>query len=75
MQLPNAANAYIEEVKLLRYILNLNHEDGGDKARAYLRYGYSVNRPKDIADDVLALARRGDAIFAGQTEYGTKYVK
>jgi hypothetical protein len=40
-RMPNAHDVIIEHRKITRYLLNLEHEDGGPKARFFLAHGFT----------------------------------
>ena len=42
MTLPHAANATVTEDKITQYLLDINHPDGGSKARFFLSHGYTL---------------------------------
>ncbi len=54
--IPNISDAIIAPEKLSDYLLDINHPDGGPKARFFLRFGFSPDRP-----DILAAALVGHA--------------
>lgn len=43
-QLPNSDCALVEEKKIVEYLLNLAHPDGGSKARFFLARGFAANQ-------------------------------
>jgi hypothetical protein len=43
MKLPNLENAYVPEAKIVKYLLNLEHKQGGkDKAVFFMRCGLAL---------------------------------
>lgn len=66
-RLPNAANAVILKQKLAGYCLNLEHGDGGPKARAFRDVlGISANDWAYLRDQILAGVR--EASVTGRRE-------
>jgi hypothetical protein len=61
-RVPNADRALVEERKILEYLLNLKHADGGPKASFLLARGFTLD-----AWDVL----QASLIIQGQTNAGT----
>ena len=73
MTVPNAEQAEIPPDKITHYLLNLEHEDGGPKAKFFLGWGF---RPDDW--EVMAQSLRDQITnhpFLDQkaTPFGTKY--
>lgn len=48
----------IEQAKLVRYLLNPAHPEGGPKCRLFLRFGFRVEAPNELAN---ALIRHAEA--------------
>ncbi len=51
MKLPHREHAIVPIEKITEYVLDLAHEKGGPKARFFMRFGFTPDRP-----DVLAAA-------------------
>jgi hypothetical protein len=47
-QLPNAANATIEDQKIINYLLDLNHPQGARKARFFMARGFDAGRWSEL---------------------------
>jgi hypothetical protein len=73
MPIPNAELAMVPPEKLTDYLLNLSHPIGGAKARWFISLGYHPDRPEQLADDLLAVVRRGDAFTTEESPFGVKY--
>jgi hypothetical protein len=56
MQLPNANKARIEARKITGYLLCHEHDEGGDKAAFFTRFGFTVAHWQEFA---AALRRHG----------------
>jgi hypothetical protein len=74
MQLPNTENAFVSEEKLTQYLLNLAHDEGGSKARFFLRFGFSIAEWKVLAEALKQHALKYDIIKTEITLFGTRYV-
>jgi len=48
MRIPGADRAIISREKIVRYLLNLDHPDGGSKAVVPEHAGYSARRPEEL---------------------------
>jgi hypothetical protein len=48
MRIPGADQAIIDHEKIVQYLLNLDHPDGGPKAVVLAYAGFSVNRPEEL---------------------------
>ncbi len=53
MKLPYLENAYVPEAKIVEYLLNLKHEDGGGKAIFFLRFGFTIEQWEVMAAALL----------------------
>jgi hypothetical protein len=51
---PNADLAEIATAKLERYLLNPDHPEGGPKAKFFIGYGFSPERPDELRAALLA---------------------
>ena len=74
MQLPDAANALVEEAEITEYLLSETHPDGQNKAEFFRRFGFGRKRWQILAE---ALRRHGAThAVTGTVEsaYGTRYV-
>lgn len=58
-------NLVVPEPKVTRYLLNLDHERGGPKARFFLGFGFGINDPDVL---VRALMTHGAAYEIVETE-------
>lgn len=74
MKIPNAERAEIDAAKLRDYLLSEAHPVGRNKARVFLRWGYSRADWRALEADLLDLVRREDAVeVPDDREYGRKY--
>jgi hypothetical protein len=48
MRIPNADGAIIAREKIVEYLLNLDHPDGGSKAALLTHCGFSADRPSEL---------------------------
>jgi hypothetical protein len=67
-------NAYVEENKIINYLLDRNHAAGGGKAKFFLSVGYSRERWTQLRDDLLLVAREGVIFAVTRSDFGTKTV-
>lgn len=57
MKLPHLENAYVPEAKIVKYLLNLEHKQGGkDKAAFFMRFGFTIEAWEVLAQALLAHA-------------------
>jgi hypothetical protein len=71
--LPNAHDALVDRRKVTDYLLSTTHPDGAPKARFFMAFGFSANRPDDL---IIALAEHGRSHHAKELQtraYGTRY--
>lgn len=45
MRLPDLDRRYIPQRKIVDYLLNIDHPQGGSKARFFLRFGFTFSAP------------------------------
>jgi hypothetical protein len=74
VKLPGFERAIIEHEKLHGYLLSESHPIGRFKAAFFASLGYSPDRSERLAADLRELIARVDAVPAGVSEYGQKYV-
>jgi len=73
MRIPGADRAIIPIDKIVQYLLNLDHPDGGSKAAVLARAGFSADRPREFD---LALRNQHlplEAEKGRSSAYGEKY--
>ncbi len=73
-RLPQSASLIVEEAKIVRYLLALDHIEGGSKARFFLARGFSPATSVEFAE---ALKRHGATqTITGEevTRHGRKYL-
>lgn len=60
IELPNKERAVVPPGKLVDYLLDLNHEDGGSKAKFFIHIlGFTRNKPKELEREFLRIAYTG----------------
>ena len=67
-------NAYIEDEKILSYLLYLEHPVGASKAQFFLSVGYTRPEWTRLRDDLLAIARDGTVTAWVESNFGVKTV-
>jgi hypothetical protein len=71
--LPAAEHAYIDPPKVRDYLLSAVHPVGRFKAVVFQALGYKTDEWEKLRDDLLALARTGEAIPGQTSLFGQKY--
>ena len=71
--LSNASKAVVEPSKVRDYLLSRSHPVGRFKAVVFLALGYTQENWEKLRDDLLAIARTGEAVPAEPSTYGQKY--
>ncbi len=74
MLLPNAARAVVDPPKIRDYLLSHQHPDGRAKAVVFERCGYRRASWEVLQADLLAIATSAQAIVAGRSRHGRKYL-
>ena len=72
MKLPNRKRAAIDPDKIRLYLLSSSHRQGRAKAAIFFRLGYDAENWERLAADLVALARRGEAVRV-PSPYGEKF--
>jgi hypothetical protein len=73
MKIPNPQNAIIEQAKIEQYLLDVDHPQGGTKARLLLSLGYSVDNWRILDDDLRRMHVPEDVLTVRSTEWGIRY--
>lgn len=73
MPIPDADRAFVPDEKVLDYLLNLAHPDGGPKAIWFHSLGYDHDEWKQLAQDLLAIAQDCERFDTETTAFGVKY--
>jgi hypothetical protein len=71
--LPGADRIVIFRAKLVGYLLNAAHPDGGPKARFFERFGFAAGRWRELADALRRHAQTHPA-RAEPSPYGTRWI-
>ena len=71
--LPGAEHAVVEAAKIRDYLLSTSHPVGRFKAVVFFSLGYTAEDWVKLRDDILFLAKNGEARLGQQSEYGQKY--
>ena len=74
MKLPNRRNAHVNQAKLNRYLLSLEHAHGRHKAIFFRGFGFSANKSKVLARALLQHATKHDVAKIEDSAYGKRYV-
>lgn len=72
-KVPHAANAVVEEKKVVSYLLNLDHKEGGSKAKFFLKRGFATESWETFATALARHAQTQPVINVESTEFGMKY--
>jgi len=73
MKLPNAERAVIQQAKIVDYLLNVEHRDGGSKAKLLLSLGYAPANWRQLKSDLVQMHLQEDVIVSRQTISGVRY--
>ncbi|CAN5782897.1 hypothetical protein BH24BAC1_BH24BAC1_36560 [soil metagenome] len=74
MYLFNLDQAVVEDRKIRDYLLNVQHPDGGSKARFFLKVGFSPDRLVDFRLFLIRHAKEHPVARIEKTAFGTKYI-
>jgi len=73
MKLPYLENAFVPEAKLTKYLLNIEHVTGKDKAAFFLRFGFSIESWEVMASALIRHAQRHEVVSVLETPQGIHY--
>jgi hypothetical protein len=73
VRLPNPDVAYVDPKKLWGYLLSRSHPVGRFKASFFGMLGYTQENWRLLEQQLLEIARSGEAELEQETPYGTKY--
>ncbi|MDZ4720851.1 MAG: hypothetical protein SH847_20530 [Roseiflexaceae bacterium] len=73
MKIPNAAQALIDQEKMVAYLLNPDHQRGGSKAALLMSFGYSSADWRQLADALRLDHLSQDILRVRETLYGSRY--
>lgn len=75
MKLPHLENAYVPEAKIVKYLLNVEHEQGGkEKAAFFMRFGFTIEAWDVLANALLAHAATHEVANSVRKSEVTNYV-
>ena len=74
MKLPNIEKARIPQEKILNYLLSPTHRDGKPKHDFFIRFGFTRERWKLLADVLIRHAKSHDVQASFETPFGRRYV-
>lgn len=72
-QIPNVDSAYVEDSKIIDYLLSSVNPRGRDKAAFFRRFGFSLQDWTVLRDALLEHARANEAEPLPPNSYGIKY--
>lgn len=74
MNIPNIGRAVASYEKIVGYLLNPGHPEGGDKCEYFTRFGFSVAQWEVLAAALIDHATANEVVKTETTKYGTRYV-
>ncbi|MBK6638574.1 MAG: hypothetical protein IPH08_06225 [Rhodocyclaceae bacterium] len=72
-QLPNSAQAQVQQAKIVGYLLNLTHADGGPKAAFFIARGFVAERWDEMADALVTQGRNNPVTKIVAHPWGVRY--
>ena len=73
MSHPSFQHAYVEERKIVEYLLSSGHERGKSKAFVFRRRGFSIASWHEFANALRLQALKADVIEEIEPSYSTRY--
>jgi hypothetical protein len=65
---------HIPEEKVAKYLLNVDHPDGGGKAKFFIAHGFDTGTPSTLASAIHSHADHNDIVEAHSGPHGTKSI-
>ena len=72
-RVPQADAAVVEEKKVVGYLLNREHQEGGSKAKFFLKRGFATETWATFAKALQRHAQTQPVTHSEETEFGTKF--
>ena len=72
--MPNRHRAVVEDMKIVDYLLNMQHQDGRGKALFFLNLGFRSESIAVFRKALLTHAASHQVTKEVQTKFGTKYI-
>ena len=73
MILPNAGHAVVDEDKIIKYLLNLQHRFGASKARFFAQFGFRPEEWTTLAEALSEHGHRHELSKVKETGFGPRY--
>ena len=73
MQLPNSEYAWVPREKITGYLLVTGHARGGNKAKFFLKRGFTIGRWEDFADALLVHGKTHEVARVREDQHGIRY--
>lgn len=74
MKLPNLDKATVPPEKIKSYLLNLEHEEGGGKAKFFIHVGFSQTQWENLAQALIYHAHLHEVVKEEKTIFGIRYI-
>jgi len=73
MRLPGVSQARVEQSKILEYLLNEDHPEGGSKAAFFRQFGFQRRRWEQFAEALRNHALHHEVRQKVESTHGTRY--
>ena len=73
MKLPNGDKAIIGREKIVRYLLDVDHPQGGSKARLLVALGYAAANWQELEADLRSMHITDEVVAETNTIWGIRY--
>jgi len=71
--LPGADKALVEQRRIVEYLLNATHREGGPKAKFFLKRGFAIASWVSFADALVAHAKNNLVASVSEDKWGVRY--
>jgi hypothetical protein len=73
MKLPNVGNAMVEKTKIMDYLLNMEHQLGGSKARFFRDFGFGPDNWEVFQKAIMQVALDNEIVSEQRSPFGLRY--
>ena len=73
-KLPDRDSAWVEEKKLRKYLLNLDHPEGGPKARFFLNRGFTLTGWQELGKAIVAQGVANSVVEVKDAKFGRRFI-
>ncbi|MCX6361006.1 MAG: hypothetical protein NT029_14430 [Armatimonadetes bacterium] len=74
MRLPNSERAFVDRAKVVAYLLNPDHPDGGTKAAFFAAFGFRRQRWRALAEALVEHGTTNEVVRVVESPFGVRFM-